>query len=114
MKLCWTEKLLGDVITLQRGFDLPERERRAGSVPIVSSSGITGYHSAEKCIAPGVVTGRYGTLGEVFYIERAYWPLNTTLWVTNMCSIRMRGRETDSTRGCNGQRGIECKGTGRG
>jgi len=27
------------------------------------------------------VTGRYGTLGEVFYITNDYWPLNTTLWV---------------------------------
>jgi len=31
--------------------------------------------------APGVVTGRYGTLGQVFYIEQDYWPLNTTLYV---------------------------------
>jgi type I restriction enzyme S subunit len=30
---------------------------------------------------PGVVTGRYGTLGEVFYIEEDFWPLNTTLYV---------------------------------
>ncbi|WP_109485396.1 restriction endonuclease subunit S [Occallatibacter savannae] len=81
MTPCWTEKHLGEVITLQRGFDLPERERQSGVVPIVSSSGITGYHVAAKCNPPGVVTGRYGTLGEVFYIDDAYWPLNTTLWV---------------------------------
>ncbi len=31
--------------------------------------------------APGVVTGRYGTLGEVFFIERDFWPLNTALYV---------------------------------
>lgn len=77
----WAKKLLGDVITLQRGFDLPERERAVGAVPIVSSSGITGYHSASKVRAPGVVTGRYGTLGEVFYVDADFWPLNTTLWV---------------------------------
>jgi len=77
----WTEKLLGAVITLQRGFDLPERERSVGEVPIVSSSGITGYHSSAKVSPPGVVTGRYGTLGEVFYIDTDFWPLNTTLWV---------------------------------
>jgi type I restriction enzyme S subunit len=27
------------------------------------------------------VTGRYGTIGEVFYVEQDFWPLNTTLWV---------------------------------
>ena len=77
----WTKVYLGDVITLQRGFDLPERERMAGHVPIVSSSGISGYHSEAKVSPPGVVTGRYGTLGEVFYIDVPFWPLNTTLWV---------------------------------
>ncbi len=31
--------------------------------------------------APGVVTGRYGTIGQVFYIQQDFWPLNTTLFV---------------------------------
>jgi type I restriction enzyme S subunit len=81
MTIRWTTVPLGDVITLQRGFDLPERDRVEGNVPIVSSSGITGYHSEAKVTAPGVVTGRYGTLGEVFYVGVDFWPLNTTLWV---------------------------------
>lgn len=33
--------------------------------------------------APGVVTGRYGTIGDVFYQSADFWPLNTTLWVSN-------------------------------
>ena len=77
----WKHCTLGDILTLQRGFDLPERDRQKGSIPIVSSSGISAYHSMAKVSGPGVVTGRYGTLGEVFYIEEDYWPLNTTLYV---------------------------------
>ncbi|MHC5820153.1 MAG: restriction endonuclease subunit S [Nostoc sp.] len=77
----WLELSLGDVITLQRGFDLPNRERIPGNVPVVSSSGISGIHSEAKVSAPGVVTGRYGTIGQVFYIKEDYWPLNTTLFV---------------------------------
>ncbi|TWT74056.1 Type I restriction modification DNA specificity domain protein [Allorhodopirellula solitaria] len=38
-------------------------------------------HDEAKVKGPGVVTGRYGTLGEVFYVEHDYWPLNTTLYV---------------------------------
>ncbi len=72
---------LGDFITLQRGFDLPIQDRRPGSTPIISSSGISDYHDEWKAKAPGVVTGRYGTIGEVFYTRQDYWPLNTTLWV---------------------------------
>ncbi|MFC6661191.1 restriction endonuclease subunit S [Deinococcus multiflagellatus] len=72
---------LGDVLTLQRGHDLPSQKRSSGSVPIVSSSGISDYHNSAAASGPGVVTGRYGTIGEVFYIEGDYWPLNTTLYV---------------------------------
>lgn len=75
------EMQLGDVIRLKRGHDLPAGERVPGEIPIVSSSGITGYHNVAKAAGPGVVTGRYGTLGEVHYIEGDYWPLNTALYV---------------------------------
>ncbi len=27
------------------------------------------------------MTGRYGTIGEVFFVEQPFWPLNTTLYV---------------------------------
>ena len=77
----WRETKLGEVIELKRGYDLPKRERRPGSVPLVSSSGVTDYHSASKVAGPGVVTGRYGTLGEVFFVPNDFWPLNTTLYV---------------------------------
>jgi len=79
----WERVPLGEVMTLQRGHDLPSQERVEGDVPIVSSSGITGFHDKKKANAPGVVTGRYGTLGQVYYIDRDYWPLNTALYVTD-------------------------------
>jgi type I restriction enzyme, S subunit len=79
----WQAKKLGEVINLKRGYDLPKKDRIDGEIPIVSSSGITGYHNEAKVEAPGVVTGRYGTLGEVFYLEEDFWPLNTSLYVQN-------------------------------
>jgi type I restriction enzyme S subunit len=68
-------------MTLKRGHDLPESRRVEGPVPVVSSSGITGCHNEAKAEPPGVVTGRYGTIGEVFFLEEPYWPLNTALYV---------------------------------
>jgi type I restriction enzyme S subunit len=77
----WSDLPLGEVITLQRGFDLPAQDRKPGKIPIVSSSGISGYHSEIGVKGPGVVTGRYGTIGQLFLLKEDYWPLNTTLWV---------------------------------
>jgi len=79
----WREVALGDVIELKRGYDLPKRARADGPFPIVSSSGISGSHSEAKVRGPGVVTGRYGTLGQVSYLAEDFWPLNTSLYVRN-------------------------------
>lgn len=72
---------LGDLITLKRGYDLPEKVRVVGPYPVISSAGISGYHNEFKVEGPGVVTGRYGTLGEMYYAEGKYWPHNTALYV---------------------------------
>ncbi|HZL19977.1 MAG TPA: restriction endonuclease subunit S [Polyangia bacterium] len=79
----WKTKSLGDVATLQRGFDLPYRLRKPGLIPVVTSSGTEDRHSEAKVRGPGVVTGRYGTIGEVFFVPNDFWPLNTTLYVRN-------------------------------
>ena len=77
----WLETSLGEVIELKRGYDLPRYKRVSGSVPLVSSSGVSDYHVEAKVKGPGVVTGRYGTLGQVFFVPDDFWPLNTTLYV---------------------------------
>ena len=79
----WQKARLGDIIRLRRGHDLPKRLRVPGSFPIVSSAGITDCHAESKVRGPGVVIGRYGTLGKVHFIPGDYWPLNTTLYVEN-------------------------------
>ncbi|WP_323995223.1 restriction endonuclease subunit S [Aeromonas hydrophila] len=80
-ELGWKEVSLGEVIELKRGYDLPKGKRIPGHIPIVSSSGVSGFHAEAMVKGPGVVTGRYGTIGEVFYVNEDYWPLNTTLYV---------------------------------
>jgi len=77
----WKTDRLGNFITLKRGYDLPKQDRKEGYVPIYSSAGLSGYHNEAKIKGPGVITGRYGTLGEVFYSENDYWPHNTALYV---------------------------------
>jgi type I restriction enzyme S subunit len=77
----WDLRTLKYVATLQRGFDLPSGEREDGDIPLVSSAGVSDRHVNAMVKGPGVVTGRYGTIGEVFFIEEDFWPLNTTLYV---------------------------------
>lgn len=80
--MVWSEMKLGEFVTLQRGHDLPERERLPGKIPILGSSGITGYHDTAITDAAGVTVGRSGaSYGVVCYSPIPYWPLNTALYV---------------------------------
>lgn len=79
--LNWEVGTLFDLLELQRGFDLPTQNRKEGTYPIFASTGTNEKHNEFKVKAPGIVTGRSGSLGEVFYVDEDFWPLNTTLWV---------------------------------
>ena len=70
-------------IELKRGFDLPTSKRIDGKHPIISANGISGYHNDYISNSIGVITGRSGTIGEVFLSTSPYWALNTTLYVSD-------------------------------
>jgi type I restriction enzyme S subunit len=77
----WQSGRFDDFIVLQRGFDLTHKNRVDGSIPVVSSSGVSYFHNEAKAKGPGIVTGRKGSLGKVFLIEEDFWPHDTSLWV---------------------------------
>jgi type I restriction enzyme S subunit len=77
----WTNTTLGELIALQRGFDLPAARRRPGPYPVVSSGGISGSHDAGPVPGPGLAIGRASNLGAPVWSQGDYWPLNTTLFV---------------------------------
>ena len=75
---------LGELIGLQRGYDLTETQRRPGAVPIVGSAGVHGYHDTARARGPGVTLGRSGaSFGNVTFIREDFWPHNTTIFVTD-------------------------------
>lgn len=80
----WQLKRLKWAIMFQRGHDLPADERNHGEIPLVSSSGISALHDVAIAKGPGIVTGRYGTIGVFHLVEEDYWPLNTTLYSIDM------------------------------
>lgn len=79
----WEVMRLKWVTRLQRGYDLPQDQRKAGQVPVVSSGGVIDTHSESRARGPGVVMGRYGSTDAVFFIESDFWPHNTALFVTD-------------------------------
>jgi len=78
----WVVKPISQVAPLQRGFDLTKQEIKPGLIPVVYSNGVENFHNIAMAKGPGVITGRSGTLGKVHYVDKDYWPHNTSLWVT--------------------------------
>ncbi len=77
----WEVGTIGDLFTFQRGHDLPSQNRIFGEFPIFASTGIAEYHNEYKIDRPTIITGRSGSLGELFYYDKPCWPLNTSLYI---------------------------------
>jgi len=77
----WREVRLGDLVTFQRGHDLPRKEMKDGPYPVVGSNGIIGYHSEYTTDAPCITIGRSGNVGNPFLLKCKTWAHNTTLYV---------------------------------
>ena len=74
-------KRLSDVVSLQRGFDLPFHARRAGPFPVLTSGESAGFHDEGPIKGPGVVVGRATNLGRPKWSDGDFWPHNTTMYV---------------------------------
>jgi type I restriction enzyme S subunit len=77
----WKTCMLEDVITFQRGYDLPKTQMTAGEYPVVGSNGIIGYHNEYTTEAPSITIGRSGNVGNPFIVYSRSWSHNTTLYV---------------------------------
>jgi type I restriction enzyme S subunit len=79
----WEILQLGKAVSLQRGYDITELAIQDGIYPVVSSSGIIGYHNRSTTKGPNVVVGRKGTIGRVHYVDCDFWAHDTSLFVTD-------------------------------
>jgi type I restriction enzyme S subunit len=79
----WTVKRLGDVLELRYGKALKKVDRRPGKVPVYGSSGVIGQHDEALVGGPGVIVGRKGNVGSVFWSPADFFPIDTVFFVTS-------------------------------
>ena len=73
---------LGDLVALQRGYDLTADERQPGSIPVIGGGGANGYHAVANVQGPGVALARSGSgFGNAWWIESDFWAHNTVMFV---------------------------------
>lgn len=83
----WEVRRLGDVIELAYGKALRADERIDGDVPVYGSSGHVGMHTEKLVSGPGIVVGRKGNVGSVFWVDRDFYPIDTTFYIKTSLSL---------------------------
>lgn len=77
----WKISKLGDVIELAYGKALKAEDRKPGRYPVYGSSGIVGWHDEGLVSGPGIIVGRKGNVGSVFWSEESFFPIDTVFYV---------------------------------
>ena len=77
----WKTYRLGDICTLNYGKSLTATNRVAGDVPVYSSAGITGWHNTPLVQSRGIVVGRKGTVGTVYYSDKPFYCIDTAYYI---------------------------------
>ncbi|ROX44831.1 restriction endonuclease subunit S [Enterococcus faecium] len=72
---------LGNLFEAKYGKSLPKNQRRDGNIKVYGSGGISGYHDTALVKGPGIVIGRKGTVGSLYYEKQDYFPIDTTYYI---------------------------------
>ncbi|CAM3423266.1 MULTISPECIES: restriction endonuclease subunit S [Paenibacillus] len=77
----WKIENFNSVFDLKYGKALKEGDRREGDVPVYGSNGRIGFHNNSLVKGPGIVVGRKGNAGTVNFVEKDFFPIDTTFYV---------------------------------
>jgi type I restriction enzyme S subunit len=79
----WTKQKLGNIFKLEYGKGLVSDKRVSGSFPVYGSSGIVGTHNESLIKGPGIVVGRKGSVGEIYFSDKDFYPIDTVYYIAN-------------------------------
>jgi type I restriction enzyme, S subunit len=84
----WEVKKLGDILELKYGKALKKEDRQPGDYPVFGSSGIVGTHKIPLAEGPGIIVGRKGNVGSIFWSDDDYFVIDTAYFVTSSLPLR--------------------------
>ena len=86
----WKEYKLGDIAPFKYGKALKENDRQQGQYKVFSSGGFCGRYNG-KLADKGIIVGRKGNAGSVYFSEMPFYAIDTTFYipkVSKCCDIK--------------------------
>ena len=77
----WEVGTLEEFIELAYGKALKKTDRINGEYPVYGSGGITGTHNKALVSGPGIIVGRKGTVGSLYWEDESFFPIDTVFYV---------------------------------
>lgn len=77
----WSSQRMSNIATLHYGKALKKTERIDGPYPVYGSGGITGSHNAYLVEGPGIIVGRKGSIGTIYWEDGKFHPIDTVYYV---------------------------------
>ena len=84
----WEVKKVDEVLELNYGRALKKEDRREGTIPVFGSSGVVGTHVESLVSGPGIVVGRKGNVGSVFWSDEDFFVIDTAYFVSSRLPLR--------------------------
>ena len=84
----WKARRLGEILELSYGRALRADDRRGGSTAVYGSGGQVGWHDVALVRGPGIVVGRKGNVGSVYWSDCDFFPIDTTYYVESALPLR--------------------------
>jgi type I restriction enzyme, S subunit len=82
----WERKPLGKIAKLNYGKGLKADGRIPGPFPVYGSSGVVGTHNEALVQGPGIIVGRKGNVGSVWWSDCDFFPIDTVYFIDSACS----------------------------
>ncbi len=79
----WYLQRFSNIATLHYGKALKKTERIEGPYSVYGSGGITGSHNSYLVEGPGIIVGRKGSIGTLYWEDGKFHPIDTVYYVEN-------------------------------
>ena len=86
----WKELYFREIVKLLYGKSLSAKKRISGKYNVYGSGGIIGTHNDYLVEGPGIIIGRKGTVGSVYFEKNPYFPIDTTYYIKDSFNYNIK------------------------